>query len=124
MIGHFLQQETDIPLQNSMNGTRVIQSVELYKDEYLVGGSFPPDVRAFPDEPVKAISWEQVQEYVRKGRRYAAEAYSFDLVDTTGEVADLLVSSIPEATSGMTASHIFALMLEVEKKLLTTMCPL
>ena len=45
---------------------------------YLVGESFPSDVRAFPDEPVKATSWEQVQEYVlsvREGCRYAAEAY-------------------------------------------------
>ena len=45
-------------------------------------------------------------------------------MDTTGKVANLLVGSIPEATSGVTASHIFAVMLEVEKKLLTTMCPL
>ena len=97
----------------------MIRSVELYQDEYLVGESFSPDVRAFPDEPVKATSWEQVLEYVlsvREGCRYAAEAYSFDLVDTTGKVADLLVGSIPEATSGVNASHIFALMLEVEKK--------
>ena len=110
---------SNTPLQNSMDGTRVIRSVELYQDEYLVGESFSPDVRAFPDEPVKATSWEQVLEYVlsvREGCRYAAEAYSFDLVDTTGKVADLLVGSIPEATSGVTASHIFALMLEVEKK--------
>ena len=107
------------PFHNSMVGTRVVRSVEFYQDEYLVGESFPPDVRAFPDEPVKAKSWEKVQEYVlsiREGCRNAAEAYSFDLVDTTGKLADLLVGSIPEATSGVTAPHIFALMLDVEKK--------
>ena len=101
------------PFHNSMDGTRVIRTVELYQDEYLVGESFPPDVRRFPEYPIKAQSWEQVQEYVlsvRENSRYAAEAYSFDLVDTTGK------TPIPEATSGVTASHIYALMLEVERR--------
>jgi len=53
---------------------------------------------------------------VRAQSRYAAEAYSFDLVDTTGKTPDLLTGSIPEATSGVTASHIYALMLAVEEK--------
>ena len=60
-----------------------------------------------------------MQEYVlsvRENARHAAEAYSFNLVDTTGKTPDLLVGSIPEATSGVTASHIYALMLEVEKR--------
>lgn len=47
---------------------------------------------------------------------YAAEAYSFDLVDMTGRLPDLLIGSILEATSGVTASHVYCLMLEVEKK--------
>lgn len=75
----------------------MVRSVELYQDVYLVGESFPPDVRAFPNKPVKVKLWEQVQDYVisvREGCRYAAEAYSFDLVDTTGKVADLLVGSL------------------------------
>lgn len=53
---------------------------------------------------------------VRENNRYAAEAYSFDLVDTTGKLPDMLLESIPEATSGVTASHIYSLMLEVEQK--------
>lgn len=44
---------------------------------------------------------------------YAAEAFTFDLVDTTGMLADQLTGSIPEATSGVTSSHI---MIAVEKK--------
>ena len=109
------------PFQNSMDGTRVVRTIELYQDEYLVGESFPPDVRQFPhqDQLPKAESWEQVQKYVLEVRaqsRYAAEAYSFDLVDTTGKLPDLLTGSIPEAISGVTASHIYALMLEVEHK--------
>ena len=107
------------PFQNSMDGTRVIRSVELYQNESLVGESFPPDIRAFPERPLTAQSWEQVQEYVvsvRENSRYASEAYSFDLVDTTGKLSDILVGSIPEAISGVTASHIYALMLGVEKQ--------
>ena len=50
--------------------------------------------------------------------RYAAEAYSFDRVDTTDMLPDLLTGSIPEATTEVTASHIHALMLEVEQRAL------
>ena len=32
------------PLQNSMDGTRVIRAIELYSDKYLVGEEFPADV--------------------------------------------------------------------------------
>ena len=103
-----------------MDGTRVVLTVELYADLYLVGESFSPHVRAWPDKfklPV-ANSWEQVRDYVlsvRRKRLYAAEAYSFDLVDTTGKLPDMLTGSIPEATSGVTASHVYSIMLEVEK---------
>ena len=88
-----------------------------------MGEFFPPDVCKFHDPnglPI-AESQEQVQEYVlsvRENSRYAAEAYSFDLVDTTGKLPDLLMGSFPEATSGVTASHVYALMLEVEQKAL------
>ena len=34
----------NMPLQNSMDGTRVIRAIELYRDYYLVGQEFPPDV--------------------------------------------------------------------------------
>ena len=110
------------PYHNSMGGTRVVGTIELYQD-YLVGEIFPPDVRNYPcpDDLPKANSGEQVQEYVlsvRAHSRYAAEAYSFDLVDTTGKIPDLLTDSIPEATSGVTASHIYTVMLQVEQKAL------
>ena len=109
------------PFHNSMDGTRVVRTIELYENEYLVGESFPPDVRLFPEPQKlpKLESREQVQDYVLsvRGRaNYAAEAYSFDLVDTTGKLPDMMLGSIPEATSGVTASHIYALMLEVEHK--------
>lgn len=60
-----------------------------------------------------------MQDYVlsvREHSSYAAEAYSFDLTDTTGMLPDILSGSIPEATRGVTASHVYALMLEVEAK--------
>ena len=109
------------PLQMSMDGTRVVRTVELYLDTYLLGQAFPADVHMFPSEAnlVKANNWEQVQQYVlsvRANKQYAAEAYSFDLVDTSGKLTDIMVGSIPEDTSGVTASHILALMLEIEKK--------
>ena len=54
----------------------------------------------------------QVQDYVlsvRAKANYASEAYSFDLVDTTGKLPDIMLGSIPEATSGVTASHMYML---------------
>ena len=36
------------PIQNSMDGTRVIRILELYLDQYLVGKEFSPDVRCWP----------------------------------------------------------------------------
>ena len=68
---------------------------------------------------MRVESQKQLQDYilsVRQNNRYAAEAYSFDLVDTTGEFPDMLLGSIPEVTSGVTASHIYSLMLTVEQK--------
>ncbi len=101
-----------------MDGTRVIRVVELYRDQYLVGKAFPPDVRCFPP-PQEAISWQQIQDHVlevREKKAYAAEAYSFNLSDTTGELPVILTGSIPESTAGVTGDHILALMLEVESR--------
>ena len=116
-----LASEKFKPFHNSMDGTRVIRTIELYENEYLVGESFPTDVRSFPEPHnlPKLVSREQVQEYVLSVRakgKYAAEAYSLDLVDTTGKLSDILLGSFPEAASGVTASHLYALMLEIERK--------
>lgn len=61
---------------------------------------------------------QDVQKYifdVRHSNAYAAEAYTFNLNDTTGEYADILLGSIPEAKSGVKGEHILALMFESEK---------
>ena len=42
-----------------------------------------------------------------------------NLCDTTGELDDVVVGCIPEAKKGVTGSHIFALMLEIEKQAMT-----
>lgn len=44
---------------------------------------------------------------------FAAEAYSFNVSDTSGKQHDMLTSSIPEGVMG---NHILALMLEFEKR--------
>lgn len=87
----------------------------------MLGEAFALDVRQFPtvDQLPKSDSWEKVQEYILSvgaDNRYAAEAYSFDWVDTTGKLPDKIIGSIPEAKSGVTGSHIFALMLEADKR--------
>ena len=97
------------PLQNGMDGTRIIRTIELYLDKFLVGRMFPPDVRLFSSQLVDATSTHHIQEHileVRKEHAYAAEAYSFNFSDTTGEHPDLLIGTIPEATSGVTGDHI------------------
>ena len=53
---------------------------------------------------------------VRKNNRYAAEAYSLNLCDTTGALDDIIIGCILEAKKGVTGNHIFALMLEIEKQ--------
>ena len=114
------------PLQIGMDGTRIIRTIELYLDQFLVGKEFPPDVRLHPEAhaatDASSMSTQDIQKYildVRKTSSYAAEAYSFNLGDTTGEYADILLGSIPEAKSGVTGEHILALMLECEKWSLT-----
>lgn len=111
-----LAAERKRPFHNSMDGARVVRTIELYEHEYLVGDYFPPDCRLFPtrEELTRAESHKQIQDYVlsvRQNHRYAAEAYSFDLVDTTGKFPEILTGTIPEATSGVTASHIHSMML-------------
>ena len=108
------------PLQNGMDGTRVIRTIELYLDHYLIGEEFPTDVRLFPKEAElpRLENADQVKEYisnVRQKNRYAAEAYSFNITDTTGTLSDMLIGSIPEAKKGVTGGHIFGIMMEIEK---------
>ena len=108
-------------LQNGMDGTRIIRVVELYRDQFLVGKAFPPNVHCFPsaEQLDEAVSWQQVKEHVmavREKKLYAAEAYSFNLSDTTGKLPDILIGSIPESANGVTGDHILALMLEVERR--------
>ena len=54
------------PLQNGMDGTRIIRVVELYRDQFLVGKAFPRNVHCFPsaEQLDEAVSWQQVQEHV------------------------------------------------------------
>ena len=109
------------PLQNGMDGTRVVRSIELCLGKYLVGKAFPPDVRVFPESDeydISTMTNEDIQRYIfsaRKNDEYAAEAYSFNFSDTTGEYPNVLAGSIPEAKSGVTGECILGLMLEVEK---------
>ena len=110
-----------IPLQNSMDSTRIIRTVELYWNEYLVDEEFPADVQYYPtDSQLPTIQDpKQVESYilsVQKNNRYAAEAYSLNLCDTTGALDDIIIGCIPEAQKGVTGNHIFALMLEIEKQ--------
>ena len=110
------------PLQIGMDGTRIIRTVELYLDQFLVGKEFPPDVRlhaqAHASTDVTNMTNQDVQKYifeVRQSNAYASEAYSFNFGDTTGEHADILLGSIPEAKAGVTGEHILSLMFESEK---------
>ena len=97
-----------------MDGTRIICTIELYENEYLVKESFLPDVRSFPnlDNLPKLELREQLPQYilsVRAKGKYAAEAYSLDLADTTGKSPDIMLGSVTEATSGVTASHLYTI---------------
>jgi len=91
MTGHLKKASQQCkPYQNSMDGTWVIVTIELYENEYLEGEEFLADVQLFPEHCnlLKLESREQVQEYVlsvQAKRGYAAEAYSLNLVDTLGK---------------------------------------
>ena len=104
-----------------MDGTRVVRIIDLYRDKYLVGKSFPPDVRCFPspENLDQALNWEQVHQYVlsvRSEKTYASEAYSFNLSDTSGKLPNVMAGSIPESRQGVTGDHILALILEFERR--------
>ena len=84
-----------------------------------MGREFPPDVRLFYNQLVEAKSMAEVQEFVlqvRKDEGYSAEAYSYNISDTSGEYPDVLIGSIPEAKSGVTGYHVLAQMIEVDKR--------
>ena len=86
----------------------------------LVGKEFSPDVRCWPspDDLDTAVDWKQIKNYVmrvRHNKSYAPEAYSFNLADTSGKLPNVLIGSIPQAHSGITGSHVLAMMLTVEK---------
>ena len=76
------------------------------------------------DQLVESTIMIEVQKHileVRQNNAYAAEAYSFNLSDTTGEFPDI---SIPESRTGVTGDCMLALMLEVEKLALKHNIPL
>ena len=56
------------PLQNSVDGTRVIRAIELYSDKYLIGEEFPADVRLYPKESDLPVfeDAEQIMKYIYK----------------------------------------------------------
>ena len=73
------------PLQNGMDGTRVIHAMELYHD-MLIGEQFPADVRKNPKELPKPQTPEDLKQYifnVREKGPYAVKACSLNLSDTT-----------------------------------------
>ena len=108
------------PLKNSMDGTRIIRTIELYDNKYLVGEEFPADIWMHPTPSCLQTfqNPKQTAEYIfivnAKGL-YVAEAYSMDFVDTTVKLSDFIVGSIPKARSGVTGLHIFAVMMTIEK---------
>ena len=62
-------QRDSHPLQNSMDGTRVIRAIELYADKILVGESFPPDIRlptAYPAAYSGVLGTNSKRLYVSK----------------------------------------------------------
>lgn len=117
------------PLQNGMDGTRVVRIVEVYQGRYMVGNEFPTDPRLFPspDQLPVPESLEQMQQFVLNVRQknfYAAEAYSLNISDISGKLPDILLGSIPEAKVGITAIKILALMWHVETFMLAGKVPL
>jgi len=43
-----ISQRDKQPIQNSMDGTRIIRTIELYDNKYFVGEEFPPDMQKHP----------------------------------------------------------------------------
>ena len=108
------------PLQSGMDGTRIIRTLELYLQQYIVGRQYPPDVRLFAGQLYEVPdSISELNDYVmqtRKNGAYASEAYSFNMSDTTGDYPDVLLGTIPESKSGVTGSHIMSLMMQIERE--------
>ena len=61
-----VSKHAKVPLQNGMDGTRMIHVIELYLDKYLVGEQFPSDFRNYPVEPPALQNSEQIEQYVGK----------------------------------------------------------
>lgn len=61
------------PLQIGMDGTRIIRTVELYLDQFLVGKEFPPDVRlhaqAHSSTDTTNMTNQDVQKYISRSDR-------------------------------------------------------
>lgn len=108
------------PLQNGMDGTRIIRIIELYRNRYLVGEEFNPDVRLFQDQILEADSLPNIQSYVLQVRKKMPMLVRHTHITFLTHQASTLMScntgSIPEAKSGVTGNHILAQMLEVEKR--------
>ena len=67
------------PLQNGMDGTRIIRTLDLYLEKFIVGRQYPPDVRLFSEQLYEVPSNpRELHDYVIKTRQngdYASEAY-------------------------------------------------
>lgn len=116
-----ISQQKKAPIQISMDGTRIICIIELYKDKYLVGESFSPDVRKWPkpDDLPTVNQWHTIHDYisaVRTSGKLVAEAHNVTAVDITGLQSDVFLGSIPKAASGVTASYIYSLIMMIEKE--------
>lgn len=53
------------PLQNGMDGTRIIWTLDLYLDKYIVGQQFSPDVRLYPKHPPEIpVNLKELNDFV------------------------------------------------------------
>ena len=71
-----------------MDGTRIIRTLDLYLEQYIVGRQYPTDVRLFEEQLTLVPSnLKKLNEYVmetRQNGQYASEAYTFNFSDITG----------------------------------------
>ena len=103
------------PLLNGMDGTRVICTIEMYRD-MLIGEQFPAGVRKYLKKLPKPQTPEDLKRYILyiQCKREWAVACSMNLSDTTRLLSDIVIGVIPEATKGATGAHLFSLMMEVK----------
>jgi len=108
-----LAAENKRPYHNSMDGTRVIRTIELYENEYLVGGilftrfsSVSNQQRASKGRITQANS-----RLCTVSEKKSSICLSFDLVDTTGKISEILTG-----TDCMLLMIIYSMMLSVEQK--------